>query len=134
MSLVICMNRVSVLWNSFRSKALFGIRVSLMPIIGRLMKGCSDCWWKVGARIGGCGTSILFVQLSSIDRPSWTWFRDSQRRLMAEIPHTGMAVSSDRGDSLDVHPKQKREVGERLAAWALNKHTDIKCHSFGTAL
>ena len=40
---------------------------------------------------------------------------------MAEIPHTGMAVSSDRGDSLDVHPKQKREVGERLAAWALNK-------------
>ena len=36
-------------------------------------------------------------------------------------PHSGMAVSSDRGDSLDVHPKQKREVGERLAAWALNK-------------
>lgn len=63
MSLVICMNRVSVLWNSFRSKALFGIRVSLMPIIGRLMKGCSDCWWKVGARIGGCGTSILFCPI-----------------------------------------------------------------------
>ena len=64
---------------------------------------------------------FYYVQLSSIDRPSWPWFRDSQRRLMAEIPHTGMAVSSDRGDSLDVHPKQKREVGERLAAWALNK-------------
>ena len=63
------------------------------------------------------------------------WFRDSQRRLMAEIPHIGMAVSSDRGDSLDVHPKQKREVGERLAAWALNKTYGYKkCHSFGTAL
>lgn len=64
---------------------------------------------------------FYFVQLSGIDRPSWPWFRDSQRRLMAEIPHTGMAVSSDRGDSLDVHPKFKQEVGERLAAWALNK-------------
>ena len=64
---------------------------------------------------------FYFVQLSSIDRPSWTWFRDSQRRLMTEIPHTGMAVSSDRGDSLDVHPKQKKEIGERLAAWALNR-------------
>lgn len=64
---------------------------------------------------------FYFVQLSSMDRPSWTWFRDSQRRLMAEIANTGMAVSSDKGDSLDVHPKQKKEVGERLAAWALNK-------------
>lgn len=64
---------------------------------------------------------FYFVQLSSMDRPSWTWFRDSQRRLMAEFANTGMAVSSDKGDSLDVHPKQKKEVGERLAAWALNK-------------
>lgn len=67
---------------------------------------------------------FYFVQLSSIDRPSWPWFRDSQRRLMNEIPHTGMAVSSDHGDSLDVHPKNKRPVGERLARWALNRTYD----------
>ena len=47
---------------------------------------------------------FYYVQLSSIDRPSWTWFRDSQRRLMKSIPNTGMVVSSDQGDSLDVHP------------------------------
>lgn len=66
-------------------------------------------------------TCLLFVQLSSLNRPSWTWFRDSQRRLMNELPHTGMAVSSDKGDSLDVHPKDKRPIGERLARWALNQ-------------
>lgn len=64
---------------------------------------------------------FYYVQLSSLSRPSWTWFRDSQRRLMYEIPNTGMAVSSDKGDSLDVHPKDKRPVGERLARWALAK-------------
>ena len=64
---------------------------------------------------------FYFVQLSSLNRPSWTWFRDSQRKLMMEIPHTGMAVCTDKGDSLDVHPRQKKEVGERLAAWALNR-------------
>lgn len=64
---------------------------------------------------------FYYVQLSSIDRPSWTWFRDSQRRMMQEIPNCGMAVSSDRGDSLDVHPRYKREIGERLARWALNQ-------------
>lgn len=69
---------------------------------------------------------FYFVQLSSLNRPSWPWFRDSQRRLMQEIPHTGMAVSSDKGDSLDVHPKQKKEIGERLAAWALNRTYDYK--------
>lgn len=64
---------------------------------------------------------FYFVQLSSLNRPSWTWFRDSQRRLMNEIPHIGMVVSTDKGDSLDVHPKDKRPIGERLARWALNQ-------------
>ena len=64
---------------------------------------------------------FYYVQLSSLDRPSWTWFRDSQRRLMEEIPHTGMVVSSDCGDSLDVHPINKKPIGERLARWALNR-------------
>lgn len=64
---------------------------------------------------------FYYVQLSSINRPSWPWFRDSQRRLMADLEHVGMAVSSDKGDSLDVHPTQKLEIGERLARWALNK-------------
>lgn len=63
---------------------------------------------------------FYYVQLSSLDRPSWPRFRDSQRRLLGRIPRTGMAVSSDRGDSLDVHPVRKRDVGERLAAWALH--------------
>ena len=64
---------------------------------------------------------FYFVQLSSINRPSWPWFRDSQRRLMKEMEHTGMAVSSDKGDSLDVHPTRKQEIGERLARWALHR-------------
>lgn len=67
-----------------------------------------------------------FVQLSSIDRPSWTWFRDSQRRLAKTIPHCSMAVSSDVGDSLDVHPRQKKPVGERLGRIALHNEYDFK--------
>lgn len=64
---------------------------------------------------------FYYVQLSSIDRPSWPWFRDSQRRMLSSISNSGMAVSSDHGDSLDVHPRHKREIGERLARWALNR-------------
>ena len=63
---------------------------------------------------------FYFVQLSSINRPSWPTMRDSQRRLAMTVPHSGMAVSSDVGDSLDVHPRIKKPVGERLARVALH--------------
>jgi sialate O-acetylesterase len=38
-----------------------------------------------------------------------------------QIPNTGMAVIHDIGDLADIHPKNKREVGRRLALWALAK-------------
>jgi sialate O-acetylesterase len=62
---------------------------------------------------------FYFVQLSSIDRPSWPYFRDMQRKIALQIPNTFMAVSSDYGDSLNVHPTHKQPVGERLALLAL---------------
>ncbi len=64
---------------------------------------------------------FYYVQLSSLSRPSWPQFRDSQRRLMEQIPHTGMVVSSDKGDEWDVHPRDKRPIGQRLCRWALNQ-------------
>jgi sialate O-acetylesterase len=64
---------------------------------------------------------FYYVQLSSLNRPSWCDFRDSQRQMLRSIPAVAMAVSSDRGDSLDVHPTYKKEVGERLALAALHK-------------
>ena len=63
---------------------------------------------------------FYYVQLSSINRPSWPWFRDSQRRLEGSRPNLGMAVSSDVGDPWNVHPLRKRPVAARLAARALH--------------
>ncbi len=67
------------------------------------------------------------VQLSGIStRPSWPAFRDSQRRLAERLPNTWMAVSSDLGDSLDVHPRRKAPVGERLARQVLHNTYGLK--------
>ena len=65
---------------------------------------------------------FYFVQLSSLNRTCWPIFRDSQRRLMDSRPGLGMVVTSDLGDPTDVHYRQKRPVGERLAMQALEKH------------
>jgi sialate O-acetylesterase len=37
------------------------------------------------------------------------------------VPNTGMVVINDIGDLKDIHPKNKQEVGRRLALWALAK-------------
>lgn len=64
---------------------------------------------------------FYYVQLSSLNRPTWPHFRDAQRRLITKIPNSGMAVCSDLGHPNDVHPTKKKEVGERLALWSLAK-------------
>ena len=62
---------------------------------------------------------FYYVQLSAIDRPSWPAFRLMESELQKKIPNSGMAVSLDMGDSLNVHYTRKKEVGERLARLAL---------------
>lgn len=67
----------------------------------------------------GASLPFYYVQLSSIDRPSWPSFRDMQNRIQKEIPNSGMAVSMDLGDSTNVHPIRKKQIGDRLALLAL---------------
>ncbi len=37
------------------------------------------------------------------------------------LPHTGMAVTTDITELMDIHPRNKRDVGHRLALWARAK-------------
>ncbi|MCB0376503.1 MAG: sialate O-acetylesterase, partial [Sinomicrobium sp.] len=50
-----------------------------------------------------------------------TLVREAQRRTLA-LPHTGMVVTSDIGDTTDIHPRNKIDVGLRMAGLALLEH------------
>lgn len=70
---------------------------------------------------------FYWVQLASFmerdDVPSdspWAELREAQT-LTLSLPQTGQAVITDIGDAQDIHPKNKQEVGRRLALVALNK-------------
>ncbi len=68
---------------------------------------------------------FYFVQLASYNSrenqptdPAWAKFRESQQKTLA-LDNTGMAVTIDIGDATNVHPKNKQDVGKRLALWAM---------------
>lgn len=67
------------------------------------------------------------VQLANFGRPApsglaspWAELREAQRRTSLAVPHVGLAVTIDIGEDADIHPKNKQEVGRRLALVALH--------------
>lgn len=54
------------------------------------------------------------------DTRSWCVIRESQMRAFDTIRNTGIAVAIDCGQFHEIHPKNKKPVGERLALQALN--------------
>jgi sialate O-acetylesterase len=61
---------------------------------------------------------FLFVQLANYQaggaEDSWAYLREDQADALA-LPKTGMAVTIDIGNPTDIHPRNKVDVGERLA-------------------
>ena len=51
--------------------------------------------------------------------------REAQRRV-SRVPHTGMVVAIDLGEDANGHPRNKKDVGERLANWALARTYKLK--------
>ena len=72
---------------------------------------------------------FLYVQLPALNRPEWPWFRDGQRRTLSHLKNVGMAVTIDTGHPSNVHPREKKPAGERLAKWALGTTYALKKHA-----
>jgi sialate O-acetylesterase len=62
---------------------------------------------------------FYFVQISP-HRSQNPVIREAQLYTYRTVANTGMAVTTDNGDSLNIHPRNKKLVGERLALWALH--------------
>ncbi|MCR8556035.1 sialate O-acetylesterase [Mucilaginibacter sp. BJC16-A38] len=70
---------------------------------------------------------FLFVQLSSFGTSqnsnlgsNWAELREAQNMAL-QLPNTGVAVTTDIGDPFNIHPKDKADVGYRLAATSLTQ-------------
>ncbi len=61
---------------------------------------------------------FLYVQLANYaNSDHWPEVRDAQLKTL-ELQNTGMAVTIDIGESMNIHPEDKQDVGHRLALLA----------------
>ena len=88
---------------------------TLFPLMIRNWRGA----WNEGA------FPFYFVQLANFQpvkpdpaESEWAELREAQSMTLRE-PQTGMAVIIDIGEAKDIHPRNKADVGHRLALWAL---------------
>ena len=79
--------------------------------------------------VWGCGDfAFYFVQLPNFMKPwtapvedgGWPMMREAFMRTAKEVPNTGMAITIDIGEADNIHPKNKQDVGDRLARLALH--------------
>jgi sialate O-acetylesterase len=80
--------------------------------------------WRTIWQIGDF--PFLFVQLANFMESKeaqpdsdWAFLREAQKNTL-ELPNTGMAVIIDIGEEKDIHPRNKKDVGERLWLQARN--------------
>ena len=91
------------------------------PEYGALFQGMITQWRKDFAQQD---VPFYFVQLANLERKvdtsneQWAFQREAQATAL-KLPHTGMAVTVDIGEPDNIHPKNKQEVGRRLALIAL---------------
>ncbi|MBL8879899.1 MAG: hypothetical protein JNG88_12335 [Phycisphaerales bacterium] len=87
--------------------------------------------WR--ARWGQGEFPFYYVQIAPFgyrnDRGGAAELREAQL-VSAKTPNTGMAITMDIGDTADIHPRNKQEVGRRLALWAQANtygHKGVEC-------
>jgi len=87
-------------------------------LFGSMIKNWRDDW-------GQGDFPFLFVQLANFravnpepGESDWAELREAQLMTL-DLPSAGMAVIIDIGEADNIHPKNKQDVGKRLALWPL---------------
>jgi sialate O-acetylesterase len=87
--------------------------------------------WR--AQFGQGDFPFYWVQLANYNNPegtSWGFLREAQTQTLS-LPATGQAVIIDIGNRRDIHPRNKKDVGRRLARLALKNDYGINVETSG---
>ena len=83
-------------------------------------------WWEQGDFPFGIVQLADFQEESTAPSDdAWPHLRDAQLHASQSLTNCGLAVAIDLGETNDIHPRNKQEVGRRLSRWALADVYDV---------
>ena len=94
------------------------------PLLARMVQGWRDEWQQGDFPFYYC--QIAPYDYSLIGWQDSQYLREQQLKAETMIPNARMAVLMDAGLEYGIHPRKKRQAGERLALLALSNTYDVK--------
>jgi sialate O-acetylesterase len=90
---------------------------SLLPA---MIQGWRKAWDQGDFPFGIVQLANFMAVRPEPSESGWAELREAQMMTL-KTKNTGLAVAIDIGDACDIHPKNKQDVGKRLALWAMAK-------------
>ena len=87
--------------------------------LGAMVKDWRYRWGQGNFPFISVQLAAFMCEKPFVEDDAWSEIRQAMLDLSRELPNFGIASAVDVGNALDIHPKDKLTVGERLAAWAL---------------
>jgi sialate O-acetylesterase len=115
----------------YQGEANVGRDVQYRKLLPAMIGGWRRIWDQQGESLhraeGGRDFPFYIVQLANFlehradanYQSNWAALRDAQTFTARTVPNTGLALAIDIGDAFDIHPRNKMDVGRRLALLAL---------------
>ncbi len=86
-----------------------------------MFKDWREWWESPELGIGIVQLASFFPAKTEPSDDNWPRLRDAQVRAVEALAPAGLAVAIDVGETDDIHPRNKQDVGRRLARWALSQ-------------
>ena len=109
-------NIKGVLW--YQGEANWARSAQYQKMLSTLIASWREAW--------GIDFPFLIIQLPNFmavaNQPTdtaWAGLREAQRMTAQTIPNTGLVTTIDLGEADNIHPKNKKDVGDRLTRLAL---------------
>jgi sialate O-acetylesterase len=115
----------------YQGEANVGREQQYRKLLPAMIGGWRRIWDQQGESLhraeGGRDFPFYIVQLANFleyradarYESNWAALRDAQTFTARTVPNTGLALAIDIGDAHDIHPRNKLDVGRRLALLAL---------------
>lgn len=88
-------------------------------LLAAMIQNWREVWGQGDLPFGIVQLANFMPRQEQPGESDWAELREAQAMVSTDLPNVGLAITIDIGEADDIHPRNKQDVGARLAKWAL---------------